>query len=160
MGACVSRSVWRMCTSSAAHNRHRTYASIWAFSLIFISMFCFVFPIFNEFDDGTARLKKRYPHGCFVTCHPCTARALLSLHNTCMIARFGTDYPKMFSCLSMRHYSMLTTSRRIKYLISMSRLKTSLNHLLSLLLRHNYPFFLFFPPSNHTYLHVRFRNIK
>lgn len=149
MGACLSHSIWRIHTSSAAHNRQRTYASIWGVQSYFHFHVCLFFPIFNEFDDGTARLKKRYPHGCFVTCHPCTARALLSLHNTCMIARFGTDYPKMFSCLSMRHYSMLTTSHRIKYLISMSRLKTSLNHLLSLLLHHNYPFFPFFPQQPH-----------
>lgn len=38
---------------------------------------------------------------------------------------FGTTDAKMFSCLSMRHYSMLTTSLWIKHLISVPPLKTS-----------------------------------
>lgn len=157
MRTCLSLSIWRIRSSSAAHRRYRHLKG--CLVLLFLFIFVGVGGL-NEFDEGTVRLRKRYPHGSFVTCHPCTARALLSLHNTCMITRLGTDYPKMFSCLSMRHYSMLTTSLRIKYLISMSHLKSSLNHLLFSPFASQLTLYSFFLPSNHSYLHVWFRIVK
>lgn len=84
---------------------------------------CFYFILF-WMSLMMAQTREQRHRGFVVACHPCTGKAPLSLHNPCMIARFGTDYHKMFSCLSMRHYSILTMSDRIIYLTSMSCQKT------------------------------------